>query len=80
MQILDRYLRLLQVELKGTTNITDTRKAKVARAIGHLSVNKAKQYNDPLLRRMNYFRNLYKRDKSKILRKYSGIIKAKARV
>ncbi len=70
---------ILKNEAKTTSQTRITRQAKVARAIGSLSTSLAKKQNDPLMKRMQYHLDLYKKFKNKIMVKYASRVKTQAR-
>ncbi len=66
-------------EAKTSSQTRITRQAKIARAVGSLSTSLARKQNDPLIKRMQYHLDLYKRFKNKIMTKYASRVKAQAR-
>jgi len=86
MTLLEEYLCLLQEddinnldETKRTSRSVITRKAKINRAIGSLSTGMAKKKNDPLFKMMKKHKELYKKYKAQLIRKYRGRVVSRAR-
>ncbi len=78
MDMLDSYLHDLQ-EGKRTSVSKITRKTKIKRATGQLSTAAARKKNDPLYKRMIYFRDQYFKYKDKIHKKYAPRVRSRAR-
>ncbi len=78
MDILDSYLNDLQ-EGKRTTVSKITRGTKIKRATGQMSTSAARKKNDPLYKRMIYFRDQYYKYRDKIHKKYAPRVRSRAR-
>ncbi len=78
MDILDSYLQDLQ-EGKRTSVSRTTRKTKIKRATGQLSTAAARKKNDPLYKRMVYFRDQYYKYRDMIHKKYAPRVRSRAR-
>jgi hypothetical protein len=76
--MLDEYLKYLE-ERKRTTRTTITRQTKIKRATGQLGTAMARKKNDPLYKRMVYFRDQYYKYREMIRKKYSPRVRSKAR-
>ena len=79
MMLLEGYLDYLQEKPKRTSRTTITRQTKIQRATGQLATSLAKQKNDPLYKRMVYFRTKYFKYRAMIRKKYSPRVRSKAR-
>lgn len=79
MLLLDEYLSLIQEIPKRTTRSTISRNTKIKRATGQLGTALARQKNDPLYKRMVYFRTQYFKYREMIRKKYSPRVRSKAR-
>jgi len=66
-------------ESKRTTISRVTRKAKINRAIGSLSASLAKKTNDPLYKRMIFYKEKYVEAKRRLVAKYANRVKSQAR-
>jgi len=77
--ILEEYLQFLQEKPKRTTRSTISRQTKIKRATGQLSTSVARQKNDPMYKRMIYFRDNYFKYRNMIHKKYSPRVRSKAR-
>jgi len=78
VDILDSYLNDLQ-EGKRTTVSKITRGTKIKRATGQMSTSAARKKNDPLYKRMIYFRDQYYKYRDKIHKKYAPRVRSRAR-
>ena len=78
MIMLEDYLDYLY-EAKRTSVVKVTRKAKIKRATGQLAHGAAKKQNDPMYKRMVFYRDKYRELRAKITKKYSARVRAKAR-
>lgn len=76
---LDEYLDFLTEKPKRTTRSTISRNTKIKRATGQLGTAMARQKNDPLYKRMVYFRDQYYKYREMIRKKYSPRVRSKAR-
>jgi len=77
--MLEKYLTLLQERPKRTTRSTISRNTKIKRATGQLATSMARQKNDPIYKRMVYFRTQYFKYREMIRKKYSPRVRSKAR-
>jgi len=77
--MLEEYLTLLQERPKRTTRSTISRNTKIKRATGQLATSMARQKNDPIYKRMVYFRTQYFKYREMIRKKYSPRVRSKAR-
>ena len=66
-------------EAKRTTRTTVSRATKIKRATGQLASIEARKRNDPIYKRMIYYRDLYFKYRSMIHKKYSPRVKTRAR-
>lgn len=64
---------------KRTTRTTVTRQTKIKRATGQLGTAMARKRNDPLYKRMIYFRDQYYKYREMIKKKYSPRVRSQAR-
>lgn len=76
---LDEYLSFLEEKPKRTTRSTISRDTKIKRATGQLGTAMARKKNDPLYKRMVYFREQYYKYREMIRKKYSPRVRSKAR-
>lgn len=76
---LEEYLNYLEEKPKRTTRSTISRDTKIKRATGQLGTSMARQKNDPLYKRMVYFRTQYFKYREMIRKKYSPRVRSKAR-
>ena len=76
---LDEYLNILTEKPKRTTRTTISRNTKIKRATGQLGTAMARKKNDPLYKRMVYFRTQYFKYREMIRKKYSPRVRSKAR-
>ena len=79
MENLDEYLSYLEEKPKRTTRSTISRNVKIKRATGQLSTAAARRKNDPIYKRMIYYRELYYKYRAMIHRKYSPRVRSQAR-
>jgi hypothetical protein len=77
--IIEEYLSFLQEKPKRTTRTTISRNTKIKRATGQLGTAMARQKNDPIYKRMVYFRTQYFKYREMIRKKYSPRVRSKAR-
>ncbi len=70
---------LLNEAPKRTTRTTVSRQTKIKRATGQLGTSMARRKNDPLYKRMVYFRTQYYKYREMIRKKYSPRVRSKAR-
>lgn len=76
---LDEYLSFLEEKPKRTTRSTISRNTKIKRATGQLGTAMARKKNDPLYKRMVYFRTQYYKYREMIRKKYSPRVRSQAR-
>lgn len=79
MQIVEEYLNILNEIPKRTTRTSISRDVKIKRATGQLGTVMARQKNDPLYKRMVYFRKQYFKYREMIRKKYTPRVRSKAR-
>jgi len=79
MTFIDEILQQVQETPKRTTRSTVTRQTKINKATGLLSSVEARKKNDPMYKRMIYFRNEYFKYRDMIHKKYSPRVRTKAR-
>jgi len=77
--ILEGYLQFLQEKPKKTTRYTISRQTKIKRVTGQLSTTTARKKNDPMYKRMIYFRDNYFKYRNMIHKKYSPRVRSQAR-
>lgn len=77
--IIEEYLELLQEKPKRTTRTSISRDTKIKRAAGVLGTAMARQKNDPIYKRMIYFRDQYFKYREMIRKKYNPRVRSKAR-
>ena len=68
-----------EVETKTPSTSVATRQSKINKATGQMSTSQARSRNDPLYKRMIYYRELYYKYRDLVHRKYRPGIKARAR-
>ena len=77
--LLDEYLQYLEEKPKRTTRSTISRNTKIKRATGVLGTAMARKKNDPIYKRMVYFRDQYYKYREMIRKKYSPRVRSQAR-
>ena len=77
--IVDEYLQYLEEKPKRTTRSTISRQTKIKRATGVLGTAMARKKNDPIYKRMIYFRDQYYKYREMIRKKYSPRVRSQAR-
>jgi len=77
--ILEEYLQYLEEKPKRTTRSTISRQTKIKRATGVLGTSMARKKNDPIYKRMIYFRDQYFKYREMIRKKYSPRVRSQAR-
>lgn len=77
-RLFQRYLDNLE-EGKKTSRTVITRQTKIKRAIGQLASKEAKDKNDPLYKKMIFYRELYFKYRDMIHKKYGPRVRSKAR-
>jgi hypothetical protein len=70
---------LLQEKPKRTSRSTVSRGTKIKRATSQLASVEARKKNDPMYKRMIYFRDQYFKYRAMIHKKYSPRVRSKAR-
>ena len=75
---LEDYLNYLE-EGKRTSRTTISRNTKIKRATGQLASIEARKRNDPVYKKMVYYRELYFKYREMLHRKYSPRVRSKAR-
>lgn len=78
MKIIEKYLQKIQ-EAKRRSISTISRQAKISRATGAMAASVARQKNDPLYKKMIFHKNMWKKYKEQVMKKYSNRVKQKAR-
>ena len=66
-------------ETKKRSISSISREAKIKRATGALATSEAKRKNDPDYKRMIFHKNMWKKYKEKVMKKYSARVRAQAR-
>lgn len=66
-------------EAKKTSVTRTTRGTKIKRATGQLASIEARRRNDPLYKKMIYYRDLYKKYRERVHQKYSPRVRSQAR-
>jgi len=79
MTKLDEYLDILNEIPKRTTRSTISRHTKIKRATGQMGTAMARKKNDPIYKRMIYFRDQYFKYREMIRKKYSPRVRSRAR-
>jgi len=79
MNTLEEYLDVLNEKPKRTTRSTISRNTKIKRATGQLGTAMARKKNDPLYKRMVYFRTNYFKYREMIRKKYTPRVRSQAR-
>jgi len=67
------------VETKSPTTSVTQRKSKIQKSSSQMSTNQGRQRNDPLYKRMIYYRELYFRYREMLHKKYRPGVGARAR-
>ena len=79
MTFTDEILEDLQESPKRTSRSTVTRQTKINKATGLLSSVEARKKNDPMYKRMIFYRDQYFKYRDQIHKKYSPRVRSKAR-
>ncbi len=66
-------------EIKTTSSSDITRQSKIKRSAGQMASAQARKHNDPLYKRMIYFKEKYYQFKEKVHKKYGPRVRSKAR-
>jgi len=69
---------LLLDESKRTSVSRITRATKIKKSVGQLASSQARKSNDPLYKRMVYYRELYFKFRDQLHRKYGPRVRSKA--
>jgi hypothetical protein len=77
--LLDEYLQYLEEKPKRTTRTSISRNTKIKRAAGVLGTAMARSKNDPIYKRMIYFRDQYYKYREMIRKKYNPRVRSQAR-
>jgi len=77
--LLDEYLQYLEEKPKRTTRTSISRNTKIKRATGVLGTSMARNKNDPIYKRMIYFRDQYYKYREMIRKKYNPRVRSQAR-
>ena len=77
--MLEEYLQYLEEKPKRTTRSTISRHTKIKRATGQMGTAMARKKNDPIYKRMIYFRDNYYKYREMIRKKYSPRVRSRAR-
>ena len=70
MIIIDEFLEDIQNESYGNSTIKRTRKQKTSSTKATIAISLARQKNDPLYKKMVYYKQMYKKAKEMIESKY----------
>lgn len=76
---LDLIIESCMNEAKTTSQRRITRGEKISRAIGNLAVQQAKKNNDSMYKQYKKYKDLYKKFKAKIVKKYGPKVRSQAR-
>lgn len=79
MTLVEKYLNYLEEKPKRTTRSTISRHTKIKRATGQMGTAMARKKNDPMYKRMTYFRDQYFKYREMIRKKYSPRVRSRAR-
>lgn len=77
MTWLDNLEEIYEAKQASTRRVT--RGEKISRAIGSLAISMAKRRNDPDYKQMKKYLDLYRKHKSKIIKKYGPKVRSQAR-
>ena len=77
--MIEEYLGYLEEKPKRTTRSTISRHTKIKRATGQMGTAMAQKKNDPMYKRMIYFRDNYFKYREMIRKKYSPRVRSRAR-
>lgn len=77
--LLEEYLQYLEEKPKKTSRTTISRNTKIKRATGQLGTVMARQKNDPIYKKMVFYREMYFKYREMLHRKYSPKVRSKAR-
>ena len=76
--MLEEYLIILQEKPKRTSRSTISRQTKIKRVTGQLATSMARKKNDPIYKRMVYFRTQYFKYREMIRKKYTPRVRSRA--
>ena len=79
MEVLEEYLDILNEKPKRTTRTTISRNTKIKRVTGQMGTAMARKKNDPIYKRMVYFRTQYFKYREIIRKKYTPRVRSRAR-
>jgi hypothetical protein len=79
VDFLDEYLSILHEKPKRLSRTKVTRATKIKRATGQLASIEARKRNDPVYKRMVYYRELYFKYRNMLHKKYGPRVRSKAR-
>ena len=79
MEVLEEYLDILNEKPKRTTRTTISRNTKIKRVTGQMGTAMARKKNDPIYKRMVYFRTQYFKYREMIRKKYTPRVRSRAR-
>jgi len=66
-------------EVKIPSKTIVTKQTKIKKAAGQMASNQARENNDPVYKKMIYYRNLYHRYRAMLHKKYGPSVRHKAR-
>jgi len=69
----------LEEKSKRTSRTTVSRQTKIKRATGQLATTTARKKNDPVYKRMVYYRDLFHKYRSMLHKKYGPRVRSRAR-
>ncbi len=76
---LDKIVDQILDEIKTTSSSDITRQSKIKRSAGQMASAQARKHNDPLYKRMIYFKDQYYKFREKVHQKYGPRVRSKAR-
>jgi len=76
---LDKIVDQILDEIKTTSASDITRQSKIKRSAGQMASAQARKHNDPLYKRMIYFKDQYYKFREKVHQKYGPRVRSKAR-
>lgn len=77
--LIEEYLNYLEEKPKRTSRTSVSRQTKIKRATGQLASIEARRRNDPVYKKMVYYRELYFKYREMLHKKYSPRVRSKAR-
>jgi hypothetical protein len=78
-KMLEQLENLLTEAPKRTSRTRVTRKTKIKRSTGQMASAEARKRNDPLYKRMIYYRELYYKYRAAVHKKYAPRVRSRAR-